>query len=61
MAGLDEEKYEPDKKQLPQGHPHAVPVREEKNYPPREAKREAEFTTSYDSGSEEIFELQGTR
>jgi len=31
MAGLDEEKHEPDKKQLPQGHPHAVPVREGKS------------------------------
>jgi len=45
MAGLDEEKHEPDKKQLPQGHPHAVPVREEKNYLPREVKTEPEFTT----------------
>jgi len=30
-TGLDEEKHKPDKKQLPQGHPHAVPVREGKH------------------------------
>ncbi len=30
----------------------------EKNYLPREATTEAEFTTSYDLGSEEILQLQ---
>ena len=44
MAGLDEKKHEPDKK----------------NYLPREAKTEAEFTTSYDLGSEDFLQLQGT-
>ena len=57
MAGLDEEKHEPDKKQLPQGHPHAVPVREGKNYLPSEAKPETEFTTSNDLGCEDILQL----
>ena len=33
MAGLHEEKHEQDKKQLTQGDPHAVPVREEKKLP----------------------------
>jgi len=57
---LTEKKKRAGQKQLPQGHPHAVPVWERKKHLPREAKTEAEFTTSYDLGSEEILQLQGT-
>ena len=60
MAGLDEEKHEPDKTQLPQGDPRTLPVREEKTTCPerRRAKRNSPPATTW--GVKILFELQGT-
>jgi len=45
MAGLDEEKHEPDKKTTTARPSARCSSSGGKNYLPREAKKEAEFTT----------------